>query len=75
MYSSTQTATSDQQQSATANNPNSPPAQVQCTLCGWNFDNDNKGYNRRFCFDLFTNFREMFILEIHKITVILVLQT
>ena len=38
---SKQTATSDQQQSATANNPNSPPAQVQCTLCGWNFDNDN----------------------------------
>jgi hypothetical protein len=38
-----QTLSSPNQSASAAdpNGPNSPPSQVQCTMCGWNFDNDN----------------------------------
>ena len=35
-------STSKQTAATTAEQqPSSPPSQVQCSLCGWNFDNDN----------------------------------
>ena len=37
-----QTEQMSSQQNSANSNPDSPPAsQVQCSLCGWNFDNDN----------------------------------
>lgn len=35
-----QTAASSSKKSSSGDQPGSPPNQVQCSLCGWNFDND-----------------------------------